>query len=134
MFCTIFFGILDTNSGVLKYINGGHLPPVVIEQGGVKEKLTLTGPAVGLAVGTKYSVGEVRVEPGEMLFAHTDGLTDTVNPAGEYFEIEELMPLFTGDQRLSDLLDEVQCRLKEYASGTMQIDDITLLAIRRKEQ
>jgi serine phosphatase RsbU (regulator of sigma subunit) len=134
MFCTIFFGILDTNSGVLKYINGGHLPPVVIEQGGVKEKLTLTGPAVGLAVGTKYTVGEVRVEPGEMLFAHTDGLTDTVNPAGEYFEIEELMPLFTGDQRLSDLLDEVQCRLKEYASGTMQIDDITLLAIRRKEQ
>jgi serine phosphatase RsbU (regulator of sigma subunit) len=134
MFCTIFFGILDTNSGVLKYINGGHLPPVVIEQGGVKEKLTLTGPAVGLAVGTKYSVGEVRVEPGEMLFAHTDGLTDTVNPAGEYFELEELVPLFTTDQRLSDLLDEVQGRLKEYASGTMQIDDITLLAIRRKEQ
>ncbi len=131
MFCTIFFGILDTNSGVLKYINGGHLPPVVIEQGGVKEKLTLTGPAVGLAVGTKYTVGEVRVKPGEMVFAHTDGLTDTVNPAGEYFDIEELVPLFTGDQGLSSLLDEVQSRLKEYASGTMQIDDITLLAVRR---
>ncbi len=32
MFCTIFFGILDTQTGVLTYINGGHLPPMVINQ------------------------------------------------------------------------------------------------------
>ncbi len=134
MFCTIFFGMLDRTSGLLTYINGGHLPPIVINQRGVKEKLTLTGPAVGLAAGTKYGIGEVRLEPGDVLFAHTDGLTDTVNPDGEYFDIEELIPLFAGDKSLSALLDQVQSRLKEYSSGTTQIDDITLLAVRRKEQ
>jgi sigma-B regulation protein RsbU (phosphoserine phosphatase) len=133
MFCTIFFGILDTTSGVLRYINGGHLPPVVINKRGVKEKLTLTGPAVGLATGTHYTVGEVRFEPGETLFAHTDGLTDTVNLDGEYFDIEELIPLFSGDGVLSVLLEQVQSRLKEYSSDTMQVDDLTLLAVRRKE-
>ncbi len=133
MFCTIFFGILDTNSGVLRYINGGHLPPVMINQRGVKEKLTLTGPAVGLTTGTNYKVGEVSFEPGETMFAHTDGLTDTVNLDGKYFDIEELIPLFTGDGALSALLEQVQNRLKEYSSGTMQIDDLTLLAVRRKE-
>jgi serine phosphatase RsbU (regulator of sigma subunit) len=133
MFCTIFFGILDTTSGMLTYINAGHLPPIVINQQGVIEKLTLTGPAVGLTVGTKYGVGEVRLEPGEVLFAYTDGLTDTVNPEGEYFDIEELIPLFVGDNCLSAELDQVQGRLKEYSSGTTQIDDITLLVVRRKE-
>jgi sigma-B regulation protein RsbU (phosphoserine phosphatase) len=73
MFCTIFFGILDTSSGVLTYVNGGHLPPIMIGGQGIREKLNLTGPAVGLAAGTSYKVGEVRFAPGEILFAHTDG-------------------------------------------------------------
>jgi serine phosphatase RsbU (regulator of sigma subunit) len=134
MFCTIFFGILDTNSGVMTYVNGGHLPPILINQQGVKEKLTLTGPAVGLAVGTNYTVGEVKFEYGEMLFAHTDGLTDTVTPEGKYFNVEELVPLFNRKQKLSELLEQVQSLLIEYSSGTMQNDDITLLAVRRKAE
>lgn len=132
MFCTIFFGILDTYSGVLTYVNGGHLPPLVINHAGIKEKLTLTGPAVGLASGTTYTVSEAMVEPGEIFFAYTDGLTDTANPDGEYFDKNELLRQFVGDQSLSALLEQVQNRLKEYSSGTTQIDDITLLAVRRK--
>jgi serine phosphatase RsbU (regulator of sigma subunit) len=132
MFCTIFFGILDPCSGVLRYINGGHLPPLVINQQGVKEKLTLTGPAVGLATGSNYTVGEISFEPGEILFAYTDGVTDSGNLEGEYFDIEELIPLLAGKQSLSALLDQVQNRLKQYSAGTTQIDDITLLAVRRK--
>jgi serine phosphatase RsbU (regulator of sigma subunit) len=133
MFCTIFFGILDTNSGLLTYINGGHMPPIVINKNGLREKLKLTGPAVGLAAGTHYGVREVKLEPGEALFAHTDGLSDTVNPEGEYFAVEQVIPLFTGSECLSAVLDQVQSRLSEHSSGTVQIDDITLLAIRRKE-
>jgi sigma-B regulation protein RsbU (phosphoserine phosphatase) len=134
MFCTIFFGILDTNTGVLTYVNGGHMPPMVINQQGLREKLKLTGPAVGLSAGTHYVVGEVRLEPGETLFAHTDGLSDTVNPQDEYFGVEEVIPLFTRSESLSALLDQVLSQLVEHSSGTMQIDDITLLAVRRKEQ
>ena len=39
MFCTIFFGILDTSNGEMTYINGGHLPPKLINQNGFKEVL-----------------------------------------------------------------------------------------------
>jgi serine phosphatase RsbU (regulator of sigma subunit) len=134
MFCTIFFGILDTNSGVLTYVNGGHMPPMVINHQGLREKLKLTGPAVGLAAETHYVVGEVKLEPGDVLFAHTDGLSDAVNPQDEYFGVEEVIPLFTGCESLSALLDQVQSQLVEHSSGTTQIDDITLLAVRRKEQ
>ncbi len=134
MFCTIFFGILDTSSGVLTYVNGGHIPPIVINKHGLREKLKLTGPAVGLTAGTHYAVREEKLEPGEILFAHTDGLTDTVNQQDEYFGVEKVIPLFTGSGSLSTLLDQVQSQLVEYSSGTTQIDDITLLAVRRKSQ
>jgi sigma-B regulation protein RsbU (phosphoserine phosphatase) len=133
MFCTLFFGILDTHTGKLTYINGGHLPPNLINQNGVKEVLRVTGPAVGTMPGVEYATHQVVIEPGDTFFAHTDGLTDTMNLSGEYFSEKELIPLFTEDQPLSSLLEHIQDEIKDYSTGAQQIDDITMLAVRRKE-
>ena len=133
MFCTIFFGILDTHSGKLTYINGGHLPPKLINQNGVKEVLRVTGPAVGTMPGVEYATQVVMIEPGDSFFAYTDGLTDTMNPAGEYFSEQELIPLFIEDPPLASLLEHIQDQIKDYSTGAKQIDDITMLAVRRKE-
>jgi serine phosphatase RsbU (regulator of sigma subunit) len=134
MFCTIFFGILDTHTGKLIYINGGHLPPKVINQNGVKEILTVTGPAVGIAAGAEYTTDRVQLEYGDTFFAHTDGLTDTINPAGEYFNEQALIPLFVGEKPLSALLAQIQDQIKDYSTGAKQADDITMLAVRRKNK
>ncbi|OGO66775.1 MAG: hypothetical protein A2029_07955 [Chloroflexi bacterium RBG_19FT_COMBO_47_9] len=131
MFCTIFFGILDTCTGVLTYINGGHLPPKVINQHGVKEILQVTGPAVGTMPGVEFTTREVRLEVADTFFAHTDGLIDTVNLAGEYFNSQNLIPLFAGDQPLSALLVQIQDQITDYSTGGKQNDDITMLAVRR---
>jgi len=134
MFCTIFFGILDTHTGKLTYINGGHLPPKLINQRGIREILRVTGPAVGTTSGVEYATCEVVIEQGDTFFAHTDGLTDTINPAGEYFSEKELIPLFAGSQPLSSLLEQIQDQVKDYSTGAKQMDDITMLAVRRKEE
>lgn len=131
MFCTIFFGILDTRTGVLTYINGGHLPPKVINQHGVKEILQVTGPAVGTMPGVEFSTREVLIEVADTFFAHTDGLIDTVNLAGEYFNEQKLIPLFAGDQPLSALLVQIQDQITDYSTGGKQNDDITMLLVRR---
>jgi sigma-B regulation protein RsbU (phosphoserine phosphatase) len=131
MFCTIFFGILDTLTGVLTYINGGHLPPKVINQHGVKEILQVTGPAVGTMPGVEFTTREVLIEVADTFFAHTDGLIDTVNLAGEYFNAQKLIPLFVGDQPLSALLVQIQDQITDYSTGGKQNDDITMLAVRR---
>jgi len=133
MFCTIFFGILDTQAGRLTYVNGGHIPPVIISQGSVKDSLKLTGPAVGVTHGSAYKVREVVLEPGNILFAHTDGVTDAVNQAGEEFNKQETIPLFKDSAGLASTLELIQERIKEHSSGAKQVDDITLLAIRRLE-
>ena len=134
MFCTIFFGVLDTSSGVLTYVNGGHLPPLVINTAGVKAVLKASGPAVGVAPGASYQVCEVTIDLGDVMFAHTDGLTDTINPAGEYFDKQLLIPLLTGGQDLTEVLNLIQSQVKDYSTGATQVDDITMLALRRNSK
>ena len=131
MFATLFLGILDTRSGVLTYANGGHLPPMLINEHGVKAILQRTGPAVGLVSLADYGTGEVKIEPGDTLFAYTDGLTDTANPAGQCFSAEELTPLFAKPETLESLLAHAYQQIGAFSEGAAQIDDITLLAVRR---
>jgi sigma-B regulation protein RsbU (phosphoserine phosphatase) len=134
MFATVFFGIFDTRSGVFTYINGGHQPPMLINKNGVKKILTLTGPAVGGESDANYAVRETMIEKGDTLFAYTDGITDTANPAGEYFNEKGLIPLLVGEQDLSSLLVQIQKQIGNFSAGARQIDDITMLAVRRKEK
>ncbi len=131
MFCTVFFGILDVRSGILTYINAGHLPPILIDRGRIKETLQVTGPMVGLETGVSYVARDVRLEAGDVFFACTDGLTDTINPQGEYLSREQLALLFRPPEELADVLVKIQNEVKDYSPGAKQHDDITMLAVKR---
>ena len=133
MFATVFFGILDAHSGYLTYINGGHLSPLLVNSLGVRKILKPTGPAVGVIADTNYGIEKVIIEQGEMLFGYTDGLTDTVNPEGEYFGAERLAPLLALRQPLPALLEQIQHKAVNFSAGAKQTDDITMLAVRRRE-
>jgi sigma-B regulation protein RsbU (phosphoserine phosphatase) len=133
MFATIFFGILDPSSGLLTYINGGHQPPMLINRQGLRQVLKMTGPAVGVVLDSDYGIRQVSIDPGDLFFACTDGLTDTVNPAGEYFGEKELVPLLMDIHDLPDLLDRVYQQGERFAAGSKRLDDITMLSIRRRE-
>jgi serine phosphatase RsbU (regulator of sigma subunit) len=128
MFATIFFGIFDIRTGVLTYINGGHLPPLLINKQGVKELLNLTGTAVGAAPDTEYAIKEVVIEPGDTFF---DGISDTTNPAGEYFNETGLIPILAKEQPLTSTLSEIQGIVDGFSANAARSDDITILAVRR---
>lgn len=134
MFATLFFGILDTETGELFYINGGHEPPLLLGQGGVKALLMPTGPVVGAYPGMPFTVKRVRIEPGEALLGYTDGVTDARNPAGALFTRERVSrcaAAAAGDspRRLIDLLN---AEIDRFRAGAPLFDDITLLAVGRR--
>jgi sigma-B regulation protein RsbU (phosphoserine phosphatase) len=133
MFCTIFFGVLDTSTGKLTYVNAGHLPPKIISPQGVKETLIVTSPAVGTMPGVEFSARDITIEAEDIFFAHTDGLTDAVNSSGKYFNEEELLPLFAEAQPLALLVEKINEHVKDYSAGGKQNDDITILVVRRKK-
>jgi serine phosphatase RsbU (regulator of sigma subunit) len=131
MFATLFFGIFDPNTGLLTYINGGHLPPRLINKYGIKHLLTLTGPAVGGMVDAEFTLREVTIEPGETFFAYTDGLTDAENISGETFNENVVVPYFSAERTLPSILARIYEQLVAFSAGNPQVDDITMLAVRR---
>jgi serine phosphatase RsbU (regulator of sigma subunit) len=131
MFATIFFGMLDPRTGLLTYINAGHLPPMLIKKRGPKETLKLTGPAVGVAHDADFAILEVVIERGDTLFAYTDGLTDTADSAGASYSDRVRLPSFDSNQTLAAWLSQIQKQNENRNTDTGQFDDITMLAVRR---
>ncbi len=133
MFATMFFGMLDPATGTLLYINGGHCPPMIISPDGViKERLEPTGPAVGMFPGAEFEILDAQMEPGDILFCFTDGVTDARNPAGKMFHEEGIVSLIHPPlDSANTLLDRVHAALNNYISDAVQFDDITMVAAQR---
>jgi sigma-B regulation protein RsbU (phosphoserine phosphatase) len=133
MFATLFFGMLDPNTGDLFYINGGHPAPMIISPTcEIKARLETTGPAVGMFPESEFVIESAKLEHGDFLFIFSDGATDARNPAGKLFGEKGLQALLLPPaEDVKGLLDRVEDSLNNYISSAVQFDDITLLAIRR---
>ena len=133
MFATMFLGILDPDSGILYYVNGGHEPPVMLNKAGkIIRRLMPTGPAVGIFPGMTYEVGQVEFDPGDFLVGYTDGTTDARNLEGEVFSEARLLKYIQAPwTSLFSMLYELKNELHKYSGSQQQFDDITLISIRR---
>jgi sigma-B regulation protein RsbU (phosphoserine phosphatase) len=133
MFATVFFGVLDPATGILTYTNGGHPPPAIISaRGEVKTRLPATGPAVGMMPDVDFDIQQVKLEPGDTLFAFSDGVTDARAPDKKFFTEKQLLPLLAQPvSSATDLLERVKTSLQAHIASADQFDDITILAARR---
>lgn len=132
MFATVFFGILDTRSGRLAYINCGHLSPVVMGKDGFKSVLRITGPALGITLDASYAIREMTLEPGDLLFAYTDGLVDSEISIEKIDSVDELLPFLEQETPLPLLLQSLIQYAESHTPGEKPYDDITLLAVQRQ--
>jgi serine phosphatase RsbU (regulator of sigma subunit) len=131
MFATVFFGILDPRSGVLTYVNAGHEPPVVRSASGALRRLPPTGPALGLLPDRSFEIGRAALEPGDLLYAFTDGVTDARNTEGHPFGEERLLALFDPPASAAALLARIDETLSVYGAGAESFDDVAMLALER---
>ncbi len=134
MFATLFFGVLDTASGKLSYINAGHDSALVIGPQGVRQRLEPSGPIVGALSEAIYLPRHTVIDSGEILLAFTDGVTDSRSPGDELFGHQRLHQLFDGTfHTAGDLVKNIQRELATFIGQSPQEDDITLLAVHRKK-
>ena len=132
MFATIFYGILEPQTGELAFINGGHEPPIIIEPGGIKTILKPTGPAVGLYPNLEFKTGSIILAPQDTLLVYTDGVTDAQNKAGAAFSKKRLLNIAENSfATAEDLISKIKIRVNEHIADENQFDDITLMALRR---
>ncbi|RQW95769.1 PP2C family protein-serine/threonine phosphatase [Micromonospora globispora] len=93
-FVTGVLATFDIDSGRLRYVNAGHPAPVLLRRG--RAVRALTGGRrlpLGLTGGGPGEVAEIRLEPGDRLLLHTDGVTEARNAAGEMFGLPRLADL-----------------------------------------
>lgn len=132
MFATLFIGVLNPATGELSYVNGGHLAPLLIGSDGMKAQLDPTCPAVGAFPNMDAGVKRVTIEPGELLFAFTDGVTDARDSTGQPFTKENVLSLLNQSAASAGpLLDSIEQAIRQHIAGSTQFDDETMLAIKR---
>ena len=134
-FVTLFFGILDVTTGELRYVNGGHVPPVFTDRAdSVFFKKDLSGPVVGVIPNVIYKEISVFLPPGGAVFLCSDGITEAMNEEGHLFGEKKTLQAFkkvkncSCDKAVENILHEV----RNYAGSAAQSDDIALMMIRWK--
>jgi|tagenome__1003787_1003787.scaffolds.fasta_scaffold20986372_6 sigma-B regulation protein RsbU (phosphoserine phosphatase) len=133
-FATLFFAVLDPATGRLWYVNCGHNPPVLRGVGGGYRLLSPTGPALGLTPGPVFTLGHVRMEHDDLLFAYTDGVPDARDDAGRSFTEQQMLALVAQATCAEDLLCRIDRAIGAHVGTAGQFDDITMLALRRRQE
>ena len=134
-FVTVLYGILNIKSGIFTYARAGHELPLLVSSDGTVRTLSHgVGQAVGMLDEIILDEQSITIPSGGTLLLFTDGLTDCRNPQHDPFGHERVAMILgshlghTG-QQVCDALWQV---LQTYQSGSLQDDDVTLVAIHRK--
>lgn len=132
-FLTLFFGLLEPDSGLLRYVSAGHNPALLACLSGKTTLLASTGVPVGMLPNASWREETVELAPGDLLCVYTDGLTEAVNEAEEEFGLGRLTTAVAEgrDRPVRNLCDDVFARVADFARGMPQYDDQTLLLVRR---
>jgi len=130
-YATFFYAVYDTETRMLTYTNAGHLAPFFVTEGRV-QKLDEGGTVVGLFEECVYTQGNLRVEPGSVLVAFSDGLTEPENVYGEEFGLERLKDEILRQQTSSPqrLAEDLIAASEQWAGTAEQADDITVVIAR----
>ena len=133
MFATLFFGVLDPETGKMAYINGGHEPLFIVNQSGVRESLKATGPVVGMMPAMQFKVQQVQIEPGDILIGYTDGVTEALSPEKRLFTKKRFLSLLEKPASTApELIEQIKTDLFNHIDNAPQFDDITMIAVHRK--
>jgi len=132
MFATLFWGIIEPESGILSYINAGHESVAVVASKGIRTTLEPTGPAVGMMPDMVFEAKRIEIYPGEFLVAFTDGITEARNAGGEFYGEDKLLQLLNlPAESAEDMLNRITSSITAHTAKAEQSDDITMMIIRR---
>lgn len=133
-FLTLFFGVLEPEAGLLRYVSAGHNPALLARRSGGIERLSATGVPLGLVPNGAWTEESVSFERGDLLCAYTDGFTEASNADEEEFGLERLEEELTRGLSLParELSDRLFGAVLDFAQGMPQYDDQTLLIVRRE--
>lgn len=96
MFVTAWLGIINLKTGLMRFANAGHNPPVLCHSDSMAEYMkTHSGFVLAGMEGIKYHKNEMRLMPGDMIYLYTDGVTEATDNEDAFY----------GEKRLLDYIN-----------------------------
>lgn len=131
LFVTLFCGILDLPTGLFHCASGGHDPPIIVHNHLVKFLDLETGPPLGLEEDAIFPDLKVFIQPNNLLLLYTDGITEAMNPQGDFFSDSRLLETIAcyPPSSPSRAVRTIQHFHRQFVTDADQSDDLTLLAL-----
>lgn len=132
-FVTVFYGVLDTQTGHIQYCNGGHNLPYILRNDGSVEQVENTG---GLLLGkiepVEFESKEIHLKAGEKIVMYTDGVVEAVGEGGDMYEEERYEQFLEGKEGFSSqkIVQSTMVDVLKFVGKADQSDDITVLGLR----
>jgi serine phosphatase RsbU (regulator of sigma subunit)/anti-sigma regulatory factor (Ser/Thr protein kinase) len=131
MFVTCLYGVLDPESGLLRFANAGHDLPYVRTADGVIE-LRARGMPLGLMPGMSYEEKEATLEPGDSVLLHSDGVLEAHDDERDMFGAPRLKETMGRGPGGREMIDHVLSSLAAFTGpDAEQEDDITMVTLQR---
>jgi sigma-B regulation protein RsbU (phosphoserine phosphatase) len=133
MFVTVGCGLLNTETGCIRYASAGHELPLLRHAEGTVAPLSVEiGPAIGIEPAADYHIEEKFMAPGDTLVLFTDGVTEAEAQDGSLFGLDRLSELLrqSSEGDPVSLVNVIVETVTVHASGFHATDDLTVLAVR----
>jgi phosphoserine phosphatase RsbU/P len=133
-FITFCWGVLNNEDINIEYVNAGHNPPLLVRHGKI-EKLQKGGMILGVMKTMQaYESEIIKLEKDDVIVLFTDGISEAKNTRDEEFSDERLEKLVLELSHLpaTEILNSIKKEVQNFAYGTVQSDDITLMIIKVK--
>ncbi|MEM8531218.1 MAG: GAF domain-containing SpoIIE family protein phosphatase [Chloroflexota bacterium] len=134
LFVTCFYAILEAQTGLLTYADGGHNYPLLYRAAtGNVEQLQALGIVLGIMPDPQFEYKSVILEPGDVLCFYTDGVTEAMNARRQLFDEQRLIEVLRRSHHLppEQIINRVIDAVTNFAAGAPQGDDITLIVLKR---
>ncbi len=131
-YLSMFLAFVEDQGRRLRYVNAGHVPPLVVRADGRREWLETGGTIVGLLPEARYECGSVALQPGDLLVACTDGITEAMDASGSEYGRERLAQSVTQCRQESpaEIMRRILDEVETHSRGGIHEDDRILLVLK----
>jgi sigma-B regulation protein RsbU (phosphoserine phosphatase) len=129
----MFLGCYDATARELTYCNAGHPQPIMLSENGKVSRLETSGTVVGLFDALTYGESTIKMQPGDLFVAFSDGVTEPENNSEEFGD-ERLIALIREHrhQPLSHIGDLIAASVADWIGAAEQPDDVTVVLARAR--
>ncbi len=125
---------LSSDSGIIQYVNAGHLPALHVSGQGITE-MEKGDPALGLSPGCRFIEKQIVLSPGDVFFIYSDGVTEACNRNGDFFGIERLKDFIARSSSLpvTQIGESLIGEIGRFTAGAESYDDLSLIIIKKTQ-